>query len=126
MIQNQVGGGSGDVVSVLTGSGDRSGVIAYNARYDKLTEEHRILSISMTVDKHTSLTSYTGIIAWVSNGMDSGFNGEATIINAVGKYFESDDNIRLKIDYSAGEIRSSSMAFARYPFNIVVYGPPIN
>lgn len=125
MIQNQVGGGSGDVVSVLTGSADRSGVIAYNARYDKLTEEHRILSISMTVDKHTSLTSYTGIIAWVSKGMDSGFNGEATIINAVGKYFESDD-ISLTIDYSAGTIRSSSMAFARYSFNIVVYGPPIN
>lgn len=126
MIQNQSGAGSGDVVSVLTGSVGRSGVIGYNARYDKLTEEHRILSISLAVSQHVSTTSSTGLIAWVSKGMDSGFNGEATAVNEVGKYFEHYDDISLTIDYSAGTIRSSSMAFARYSVNIVVYGPPIN
>nr|DAE36788.1 MAG TPA: hypothetical protein [Caudoviricetes sp.] len=126
MIQNQSGGGSGDVVSVLTGSADRSGVIGYNARYDKLTEEHRILSISMTVSSHANTTSKNGLIAWVSKNVGSGLNGDATAVNSVGKYFEPKDDISLTIDYSAGTIRPSGYAFAAYSFNIVVYGPPIN
>lgn len=123
MIQNQ-SAGSGDVVSVLTGSGNAKGVITLDYP-KKLTKQHHILSISISPSKQSSFVRARAFIAWVNGNMSSGLSGKGTLIDMV-KYYYSIENVNLTIDHSAGTIAPSKEMFALYPFSIVVYGPPIN
>ena len=117
MIQNQVGGGSGDVVSVLTGSGGTKGK---KLIVKGITTKHKILSITFIPKDDWSISALTAqiIISWADGVGMHAYN--RTIYP---KAFDC------TIDPAGGAINISSYEFDHYnigSYKVVVYGPPIN